>query len=415
MGMHIDSMRFFSFGRLNTSYGLGRALQSFSRYAGKDRLQLGMSHYGIRDVFVDRTAKRVLDSLKDAKEFNVNPSEIKRRGMRSLINNNTKYIYIMGDQSNIRLFDRLTPECITESGTGGGSKQNDIPLKSKLLYSPDFRDTYIPPIVQPLIYNKILSNVKLFTSTESNLIKSVPATRPSEKDLLIEQLKQENATKRLEAVDRLGEIHNNDPVILQHLINVMLNDETPIVRTAAAKVLVKSKAIRTLYPLVEALGDADQRVTDTVNRSLFILGASTLRKAVKEALLDGLEHEKPRVRAWSALIIGKIEKSRSKFPDELSIVALIKAFSAPEELVRTAIAVSLASIGDIRMVEPILKAAREASIRKAIIFGLRKNKAVKRILQDIREIGLHHADSEIQKAAIEILCEFRKPTKKNSA
>ena len=223
---------------------------------------------------------------------------------------------------------------------------------------------------------------------------------PLAKNASLEQLLSKDKTERIKAVKKLGMIHDNNPRILQLLVNVMSGDINPEVRAVATEYAGKVGIVRILYPLVNALGDEAYTVVTKALNSLKALGKRANNEAVKNALFYGLNHANPRVKIGSAVVLAEIERDYS----ESSMIALIKVLSDPNENVRCAAATTLARIGDIRAVNPLLKASKEEIVKQAITVGLKKNKQKKdELVQEFIAFGLDHSDIEIQQATLEIL------------
>ncbi|WKZ14189.1 MAG: HEAT repeat domain-containing protein [Candidatus Jettenia caeni] len=222
-------------------------------------------------------------------------------------------------------------------------------------------------------------NVRIFAAKELVKIKE-----PSVINALIHAISDEQKEVRIEVVQALGEIDNDDRVI-KPLIQ-SLSDTSLAVRKEAAKALGKLGKREAEEDLILALNNnTDISLICSIIESLGQIGDT---RAV-DPLITFLGHKEPKARECTAAALGKIRDARAMEPliaalndeqervrwyaadglgkigDPLCVESLIKLLSDPSARVRESAVTALGQIGNQQSIESLLKALQDVDKRVA--------------------------------------------------
>jgi len=213
---------------------------------------------------------------------------------------------------------------------------------------------------------------------------------------LVAALADSDPRLRRAVVETLGKI--GDVRAAESLMAALKDDESSMVRFAAARALGKIGDPRAVEPLVTALGDVPDHefapdVREAASEALEKIGAPAV-----ESLVAALKDKDYAVRRLVANVLGGIGDPRATEP-------LAAASEDGDSGTREEAALALGKIGDLRAVEPLV----------ALLTGRRRQEAAK----VLREIGapsigplvgaLKDGDSETRQAAAEVLVEMPDP------
>lgn len=234
-------------------------------------------------------------------------------------------------------------------------------------------------------------NVRIFAAKELVKIKE-----PSVIDALINAITDEQEDVRIEVVQALGEIDNDDRVIKPLIYS--LGDSSLAVRQKAAKALGKLGRRDAEEDLILALSNnTDLSIICSLIESLGQIGDT---RAV-DPLIPFLGYKEPKVREYTAAALGKIRDTRAMGP-------LIAALSDEQERVRWYAADSLGKIGDPLCVESLIKLLSDPSarVRESAVTALGQignQQSIESLLKALQDV-----DKRVAEQAAESLLNIKK-------
>lgn len=167
----------------------------------------------------------------------------------------------------------------------------------------------------------------------------------SKKEILKKKLDNDDVAERIEAVETLGTIKDEESV--NALINTF-DDDNPEVRLQATKSLAQIGDLA-IKPLIQALKIEEGNIRRYATYALKEIGDSS----VVTHLIEALQDDDWGVRKFSAQSLGDIG-------DKAAVEPLIEALEDDDWGVKVAATKALGNIKDERAVDPIKKARRNA-------------------------------------------------------
>jgi HEAT repeat protein len=211
---------------------------------------------------------------------------------------------------------------------------------------------------------------------------------------LIKALAYKDPEIKAAAADALGPLR--DPLAVEALAGLMI-DEDVRVRRAAVRALSARGGVRVVGPLIAALQDDDQGVRD-------IAAPAVYRRLMTDADQDA--------RRETATALGRVKAADATEP-------LIKAIMDPDETVRVAAIRSLASLGAVAAVAPLIVLLAHEQLRSKTTG--RSSLAVERAAGQALDVlcnedaiealqtALVHDDAEVRELAIKRLGRISSP------
>jgi len=211
--------------------------------------------------------------------------------------------------------------------------------------------------VEPLIalFNDKDSHIREFSAERVGAI-GAPSVEP-----LIAALKTEKDTIRWCIVTALG--RSNDPRAVIPLINSLNNDPNPVVRMRAASALGYIKDPRAIEPLIVALDEDRSSIAWDASNALVEIGSPAV-----EPLIVALNNKNPAIRSAAAIILGVINDVRSIDP-------LLDVLKNGNSTIRSYAAQALSMFNDQRVDEYLISAFKNKDlevIAGAYIFFIRR-------------------------------------------
>lgn len=213
-------------------------------------------------------------------------------------------------------------------------------------------------------------------------------------DILVETLSHPSAYQREIAITALGQLGDSRSV--EHLLQLLQDEEDDDLRDAAAEVLGSLGDTRAVEPLLNYLQQSQRNDVNVV--VVEVLGRLHDPRAVPP-LLEQLEGTEPRSRATIIEVLGKLRATRAVEP-------IIQSLSHPHNGVRQAAAMALGKLRSDAAVGPLCEAALHdavAQVRKNAVVSLGQLRSKRSVTPLLNILNDPYERVEVIRATVQTL------------